>query len=213
MFTDRARALTQGIVNPIAHTLGRFGLTPNLLTVAGTLFHVVVMALLAMGQFVAGGLLLFVAAGIDGLDGTLARQTGRVSAFGGFLDSTFDRISEIITFAGLILYLEWTAPSSGAAAPAFSATLVFAAATGSIMTSYSRARSESIGKSTKVGFLGRMERMFLLFLGLVTSGLVASSVTLVLWIIAIGAWVTTAWRIYDVWRQCAGEAAGEGKPA
>lgn len=202
MFTDRARTLTAGIVNPIAHALGRMGVTPNLLTVAGTVFHVGVMLLLAEGEFVIGGLLLFVAAGIDGLDGTLARQTGKVSLFGGFLDSTFDRISEIITFFGLVLYLEWTAPSAGAAAHTYSSALVFTAATGSLMVSYSRARSESIGRGTKVGILGRMERMFLLVFGLVIGW-----ITPILWIIAIGTWITTAWRIYDVRRQCLADEA------
>ena len=194
MFTDRARTMTRGVVEPLAYAIGRVGLTPNGVTLIGMSLHVLVAALLALGYFAVGGALLFIASGIDGLDGTLARLTGKTTPFGAFFDSTLDRISEVLTFLGLILYLDWRAvdPSTALYSPA----LVYAAATGSLMVSYSRARAEGIGSSTKVGFMGRMERMALVVLGLVTGWIGP-----VLWAVVIGTWLTTAYRVYDVWRQ------------
>jgi len=203
MLTDRARSMTRGIVEPLAQVIDRAGLTPNMVTVIGMLLHLLVAVLLGRGHFAAGGIVLFVAAGIDGLDGTLARQTGRVSPFGAFLDSTLDRISEVLTFFGLVLYLAWG--SFGAGGPPYSAALVYAAATGSMMVSYARARSETIGRGTTVGWMSRMERMALMVFGLLI-GWVAP----VLWIIAIGAWLTTAHRVHDVWRQS--RPAGRDEP-
>ncbi len=204
MFTDRARTLSRGFVEPVALALGRIGLTPNAITFIGAALHVVVAWLLFNGRFAGGGVMLALAAGIDGLDGTLARKTGQTSSLGAFLDSTFDRISEILTFLGLVAYAEWGARAVGGAP--LSASLVFLAASGSVMVSYARARSEGIGRGTKVGLLGRMERMVILVLGLVTA-----QVAIALWIIAVGAWLTTGFRIYDVWRQ-SGRTAAETRP-
>lgn len=194
MFTDRARAMSRGIVVPVALALGRAGMTPNAITVLGTALHVIVAWLLGHGRFAMGGVMLCVAAGVDGLDGTLARQTGQTTPLGAFLDSTLDRISEILTFLGLIAYAEWGARATGG--PPLSASLVFLAASGSVMVSYARARSEGIGKGTKVGLLGRFERMAILVVGLLID-----HVEIALWLIAIGSWLTTGFRIYDVWRQ------------
>lgn len=198
MLTDRARVWTRGIVEPIVDLLVRIGLTPNAVTVIGTLLHLLVAWLLAEGRFVGGALMLFVAAGVDGLDGTLARKTGRASPTGAFLDSSLDRISEILTFLGLLIYADRVARGamSPGLDPMFGALAVFLALAGSLMVSYTRARSEGIGRPTKAGILGRMERMAILVIGLFTGW-----VTYALWIIAIGAWITTGMRIYDVLRR------------
>lgn len=194
MITEPARRLFRAPVEATADALARLGITPNSLTVAGASMHAFVLLALARGEFMRGALLLLLASGIDGVDGTLARRTGRSSSFGAFLDSTLDRVSEILVFLGLLLFTQSEAGS--VASGGFAAWLVYLALSGSLMVSYSRARAEGAGLGTQVGFFGRFERMTTLWLGLV-SGWVGPA----LWVVAFGAWLTTGQRVLDVWRR------------
>ncbi len=197
MFTEQARRLTSGIVEPIALALGRSGLSPNALTVIGTSLHVIVAWLIGSGHLFAGGALLAVAAGFDGLDGTLARLTGRESRFGAFFDSTMDRVSEILAFLGLLAY----AQAEGLPGEQL---LTLVALAGSLMVSYTRARSEGLQCGTKAGVFGRLERMVVLVVGLL-----AGWVTGALVVIAVGAWLTVLQRVTDVRRRCDAASAAE----
>lgn len=192
MIGERFRTWLRFLIEPAADALARSGISPNALTVMGAGAHVGVAWLLARGQLLAGAMLLLLTSGIDGIDGTLARRTGRVSAFGAFLDSSLDRISEILVYLGLLLY----AGSGAAGSLGPPIWLVYAAIGGSLMVSYIRARSEGVGFPTKVGLLTRFERMALLWLGLL-----AGRLTFVLALIALGAWFTALQRILDVRRQ------------
>ena len=192
MIVERLRVWLRFVIDPVADIVARSGISPNALTVLGAGAHLWVTWLLARGQLFAAALLLLLTSGIDGIDGTLARRTGRVSAFGAFLDSSLDRISEILVYLGLLLFVE----SGHGAAAAPPAWLVYLALTGSVMVSYLRARSEGVGFPTKVGLLTRFERMSILWLGLLFGRL-----SLVLTIIAVGAWLTAGQRIIDVRRQ------------
>lgn len=194
MFTEQARRVTSGFVEPIALAVGRLGFTPNGLTLVGTSLHIVVAWLIATGHLAAGGVLLAVAAGIDGLDGALARLTGRESRFGAFFDSTMDRISEVLAFLGLLAYAEATQMR-------WEAMLTLAALSGSLMVSYTRARSEGLQCGTKAGLLGRLERMVVLVVGLIAGWLTPALV-----VIAVGAWLTVMQRMADVSRRCAEES-------
>lgn len=198
MITDSARRATRGFLEPLARTLGRLGLTPNQLTVIGTLLHVIVAWLLATSHLFAGGIALAIAAGCDGLDGTLARLAGRAGRFGAFLDSTMDRISEILAFLGLLVYAQRNSLT-------IEVPLVLAALAGSLMVSYTRARSEGLDCGTKAGVFGRLERMVVVVVGLLT-GLITPA----LWVVAIGAWLTVGQRIWDVYGRCEnGALSGE----
>ena len=190
MLTERARSASRGFVDPLARAVGRLGISPNALTVAGTLLHVGVAWLLADGHLAAGGLALAGAAAFDGLDGALARATGRDSRFGAFLDSTLDRVSEAIVFFGLLVHTQRAglAPEGG---------LVLVALAGSLVVSYTRARAEGLGVGTTSGVFGRLERM-----GVLVVGLVAGWLTGTLVLLAVGAWLTAAHRILDVARRC-----------
>ena len=193
MITEPARRLFKAPIEATADALARLGITPNGLTIVGASMHLFVLLALARGDFQQGALLLLVACGIDGVDGTLARRTGRSSSFGAFLDSTLDRVSEILVFLGLLLFSQTAA---GSIRPGgFAAWLVYLALCGSLMVSYSRARAEGAGLGTRAGIFGRLERMTVLWLGLI-SGWVAAA----LWVVAVGAWVTTGQRVLDVWR-------------
>ena len=154
-FKQRVR---QG-VRPLAAALARAGVTPNALTVTGLLLSIAVGVLLALGYEVRGGLLFLFAGLFDTLDGAVARQTNRVTVFGGFLDSTLDRYAEAFVFGGLLI----TYTGRGLV---IEAGLVYAVIIGSLMVAYARARAEGLGLDCEVGWLQRPERIALLGLGL-----------------------------------------------
>lgn len=192
MIGERFRVWLNFVIEPAADAIARSGISPNALTVIGAAAHVVVAWLLAGGHLFAAALLLLLTSGIDGIDGTVARRTGRVSPYGAFLDSSLDRVSEILVYLGLLVYAEHV--KAGQDAP--SASLVYLALTGSLMVSYIRARSEGVGFATKVGLLTRFERMSILWLGLLFGRLTSALI-----IVAVGAWLTAGQRLLDVRRQ------------
>jgi CDP-diacylglycerol--glycerol-3-phosphate 3-phosphatidyltransferase len=183
----------------IGETLARAGLTPNALTAIGLVLNVLVAAIIASGNLGAGGVLLLVASGFDMLDGAVARATGTVTKFGGFLDSTLDRYSEAAVYAGVLVYVLNT--------PDYlvGSLLIFAATVGSLLISYARARAESAGFRASVGLLPRPERVVVLAVGLLSGQVLAA-----LWILAIGTHLTVLVRIAHVWRLSRSSPSGPG---
>jgi CDP-diacylglycerol--glycerol-3-phosphate 3-phosphatidyltransferase len=159
-FTDRLRILFKGILDPIAGFLNRFGLTPNAITLLGLAGTTLGAYFLARGQMLTGGLVLLLTVPIDALDGTMARLRGESSDFGAFVDSVSDRYSELITFGGLLYYFLMRDESLGA-------MLTFAAAAGSVLVSYIKARAEGLDFTARVGLLTRVERYIVLIPSLV----------------------------------------------
>jgi CDP-diacylglycerol--glycerol-3-phosphate 3-phosphatidyltransferase len=137
---------------------------------------------------VLGGVLVLVAGGFDALDGAVARATGQSSRFGGFLDSTIDRYSEAVVFAGLLIYLTETEAGT------VPILLTYATIVGSLMISYSRAKAEQIGIKGDVGFAQRLERVIILAFFLLISEPVWG-----LWILAIATQITALHRVLHVW--------------
>jgi CDP-diacylglycerol---glycerol-3-phosphate 3-phosphatidyltransferase len=174
----------------VGAVLARTQLSPNTFTVLGLLLNIVVAVIIASGNLVLGGIMALVAGAFDMVDGAVARVTQRITRFGGFLDSSLDRYSESLVYFGLLYYLVET--DQGIAA----IMLCFATLTGSVMVSYTRARAEAIGVNAEVGMFARAERIILLAVLLILGFPV-----LALWILAILTNVTTAQRIYHVWRQ------------
>lgn len=169
--------------------LARMGLTPNALTAIGLMLNLVVAAIIASGNLVPGGALLLVASGFDMLDGAVARASGTVTKFGGFLDSTLDRYSEAIVLGGVLLYILDTRDSW------LGSLLVFTATVGSLMISYARARAEAAGFRASVGLLARPERVIVLAVGLLIGQVIPA-----LAILAIGTQLTVLTRMAHVWR-------------
>jgi CDP-diacylglycerol--glycerol-3-phosphate 3-phosphatidyltransferase len=188
MFTEWLRRVTIGITVPIARFLGRLGISANAITVLGCILNIGVAFVIAAGHLRLAGLLLIFAAGLDGIDGVLARQMGTTTKFGAFLDSVLDRVSE----SALLLGLAWWYMSQSGHAGQILAYITIA---GSLMVSYVRARAEGIGVDCKVGILTRVERTLLFIAGLLF-GLTLP----VLWILALGTTFTTAQRILYVYR-------------
>jgi CDP-diacylglycerol---glycerol-3-phosphate 3-phosphatidyltransferase len=157
---------------------------PNILTFVGVIINAWAAVHLANGQFVTAGFIMIVANIFDFIDGKVAQQTGLISKFGGFWDSVIDRFSDIALFIGLIYLYS----SMGRTDYALIASLAMMFA---LMTSYTRARAESLIAKCKVGFMERPERIVLFMIGAFTDRMAA-----VLWVILILSIVTVANRIH-----------------
>jgi CDP-diacylglycerol--glycerol-3-phosphate 3-phosphatidyltransferase len=166
--------------------------SPDALTITGLALNGVACALFASAggrDFVApamlrlGGVVALVASIFDMMDGRVARLRGRGTKFGAYLDSTMDRYSDMVLFLGLLLLYARMDRT-------FHMVLVWVAAFGSFMTSYARARAESLIPRCTVGFLERPERI-----ALIVIGALANRMSMVLWIIAILANVTAIQRV------------------
>ena len=188
-FTEWMRKRTRGILEPIAGFFIKIGLMPNTMTILGLVGNIAGAIFLARGQMFWGGVLILLMGPVDALDGTMARLKGMPTKFGGFVDSVTDRYSELFIFGGLLFYYFQEQYLPGI-------LLVYAAASGSILVSYIRARGQSLGWDTKVGILTRMERYLVLVPALILN------IPLVgLAIIAVFANFTAIQRIIDIRRQ------------
>ncbi len=195
MFTAWLRKVAKVILDPLADGLVRMGLTANAVTLIGCLGTVAVSILLiARGSFFWGGILVAASSAVDALDGTLARRSVGPTAFGSFLDSVLDRVSE----AAVLVALAWW--YLGQAQPTY-VLLAFVSLVGSFLVSYTRAKAESLGIECKVGLFTRVERCILL-----VAGLVLGLTRPMLWILAVGATMTAVHRIIHVY------GASKGKP-
>jgi CDP-diacylglycerol--glycerol-3-phosphate 3-phosphatidyltransferase len=188
-FTDQMRLRFKNILDPIGVFFNRIGLMPNTMTILGLIGNTLGAYFVSQGKMTIGGLLILAMGPVDALDGTMARLRGEPSEFGAFVDSVTDRYSELIIFGGLLFYYiqkgDW-----------LYGMLAFAAAGGSVLVSYIRARAQSLGYDTKVGLLTRMERYLVL-----APSLVLNLPWIGLWIIAVFANLTALQRILDVRRQ------------
>ena len=160
------------------------GIHPNVLTLIGVLINVAAAVALGLDRFVLAGVIMIVANIFDFIDGKVAHITNTQSRFGAFWDSTLDRFSDIALFLGLIyLYADLRRTDYVMIA---ALAMMF-----SIMTSYARARAESLIDKCKVGFMERPERIVLFMIGAFTDRMGA-----VLWVILVLSIVTVANRIH-----------------
>jgi CDP-diacylglycerol--glycerol-3-phosphate 3-phosphatidyltransferase len=184
-FKDKARR----ILDPVVALLASMGVSPMLVSIFGLVFSLYGAIVVARGSLFVGGVWLIVAGLCDVLDGSLARDRGSESRFGAFIDSTFDRISELAYFSGLIVYYV-TRPQEHVSG--FLVTLVCVVLGASFLISYARARLEGLGYECRVGLLERPERLALLILGLLLGSRVLAVVLIIL---AVGSLITVAQRI------------------
>jgi len=161
---------------------------PNILTFVGVLINVAAAGALGLGKFMTAGLIMVVANIFDFIDGKVAHELNAVSAFGGFWDSVIDRFSDISLFIGLIYLYSRLDRTDYVMVTALA--MMFA-----IMTSYTRARAESLISKCKVGFMERPERIVLFMIGAFTNRMAA-----VLWVILILSIFTVADRIIYTYR-------------
>lgn len=191
-----ARKVVSGAVDPVARTLLKIGVTPDGVTMAGTLGVVIVaLVCLPQGWFIVGVLLLFVLALSDLLDGTMARMAGSSGPWGNFLDATLDRLSDGAIFGGLVLY--------GALhdQPWVTAGATLALVTGQV-TSYAKARAEAVGATANVGIAERAERLIIAAIATLLTGFgVPYVLAAAMWLLGLLGLVTIGQRIVTVRRQ------------
>jgi CDP-diacylglycerol--glycerol-3-phosphate 3-phosphatidyltransferase len=167
----------------------RFRIHPNVLTLIGVLINFAAAWALAVGRFVLAGFVMIVANIFDFIDGKVARELAMESAFGGFWDSVMDRFSDISLFIGLIYLYSTLGRTDYVMISALA--MMFA-----ILTSYTRARAESLIDKCKVGFMERPERIVLFMIGAFTNRMAA-----VLWVIGVLSMASVFDRIFYTWRE------------
>ncbi|PWD49778.1 CDP-alcohol phosphatidyltransferase [Serinibacter arcticus] len=198
------RTVVGKILRPIAALLLRLGLTPDVVTIIGTLGAMAgSLGLIARGQLFAGTMVITFFVLFDVLDGTMARLAGTSGPWGAFLDSVLDRFADGALFAALAIYLVGAGERVGAVAAL--ACLVL----GSIVP-YARAKAESIGYTATVGIAERGDR---LLIALVATGIVGLGVpqivlVVVLVVLAVLSLITSIHRMVHVRGQILADTSG-----
>jgi CDP-diacylglycerol--glycerol-3-phosphate 3-phosphatidyltransferase len=162
---------------------------PNILTFVGVLINVAAAWALGHAHFLTAGVIMIVANIFDFIDGKVARELHAETKFGGFWDSVIDRFSDIALFLGLIYLYSTLGRTDYVMITAIA--MMFA-----IMTSYTRARAESLIAKCKVGFMERPERIVLFMIGAFTNRMGA-----VMWVIGVLSIFTVADRIIYTYRE------------
>src|SRR6516164_3323481 len=177
------------IIDLIVRVLALSRIHPNVLTFLGLVINIVAAWMFAAGNFRGASLVVIGAGLFDMVDGRVARETNRVTRFGGFFDSVLDRYSDLALFMGLLVYYA----SIGRFGYIVLTAIVM---TGSVMVSYVRARAENSIPKCKVGFLERPERVVLIIIGGLFNRIAA-----VLWVIAVLSNLTVIHRMIYTWRE------------
>ncbi|RAX23290.1 MULTISPECIES: phosphatidylinositol phosphate synthase [unclassified Actinomyces] len=212
MLGQHGRGITRALFTAPARGLARIGVTPNMLTVAGTVATIAVAVLtLPQGRFILGPILLAAVLIGDSFDGILARLTGTSSPFGAFLDSTMDRLADGAVFGSLAV---WAAVHLQAG-PLRTWTVAVAVTTVVLAAAvpYARARAESVGATAAVGIAERTDRLIITAVGVLAVGLGAPAwvLTAALALVAVGSLITVIQRVTTVHRQLTRPAA-EARP-
>ena len=189
------------IINFLVAMLAKLNPNPNLLSVIGLGINVFAALLYGYGEFFWAGLVMIAANVFDMLDGRVARLTGRVTKFGAFLDSSLDRLSDMVVFLGIIIFYSRDTVYHST----LYAALTGAALIGSVMVSYTSARAESLIPKCDVGFLRRPERVVLLILGSLTvwpqsQHPLLNKMPATIWLMAVLSYWTFGHRLYHTWR-------------
>ncbi|MFT3871590.1 MAG: CDP-alcohol phosphatidyltransferase family protein [Nocardioides sp.] len=189
---------TKVIAAPVGGLLLKLGVSPDAVTLVGTL-GVAAGALIFFprGQLLIGVLVITAFVFSDMVDGYMARESGRTDSFGAFLDSTLDRIGDAAVFGGLALYF------AGPGDSMLYLVLSLACLVMGSVTSYARARAEALGFEAKVGIAERADRLVAILVMTGLSDIFDAPVLLwvTLWALAIASTVTVGQRIWVVRRQ------------
>ena len=191
--SDLLRLWFKNTLEGIARVILRLGISPNSITLLGLMGNLIASVFITLGMIQIGGLIVLIMGPLDAVDGTVARIGCGETKFGAFLDSISDRYSEFFILGGLLVIFlrsnNWQA-----------CILVYIAAAGSLLVSYTRAKAESLGYSAKIGVLTRVERYLVM-----APALILNVPMIGLWIIAVFANFTALQRIWQVWRQVKNE--------
>jgi CDP-diacylglycerol--glycerol-3-phosphate 3-phosphatidyltransferase len=197
-----ARAFAARFVDPVARLALRAGISPDFITLIGTIATCAAALICFPNQrWFLGALLIAVFVSFDLLDGTMARMAGRSGPWGAFLDSTLDRVADGALFGGMLIGFARLGDLRTASA-------ALACVVGGAVVSYAKARAESIGVECNVGIAERAERVMLALGAAALYGLgVPFVLPLALWLLALLSWVTVGQRILHVRSQLRSRAA------
>jgi CDP-diacylglycerol--glycerol-3-phosphate 3-phosphatidyltransferase/CDP-diacylglycerol--inositol 3-phosphatidyltransferase len=196
---ERFKAFWQGVVlAPVVNLLLRLGVHPDLVTLVGTLGVAAgALAFYPRGELLVGTLVITAFVFSDMIDGAMARKSGTSSTFGSFWDSTLDRIGDAAIFGGLALYFAESGDSY-----LYLCLSLFCLVAGNL-TSYARAKAESLGLDARGGIAERSDRLVLILAATGLSALFDLPILLELglWVLAAASAYTVVFRILKVRRQ------------
>lgn len=212
MLNKYARAFFTRVLTPLASLLLRIGVTPDAVTLVGTAGVVAgALAFYPRGEFFWGTVVITLFIFSDLVDGNMARQSGRSSRWGAFLDSTLDRVGDAAVFGGLALWFAGRGDDMLLVGLA-----LFCLASGQVV-SYTKARGESLGMPVDVsGVVERAERLVISLVATGFAGLhrfgvpyIEVLIPIALWVVAVGSAVTLLQRMVTVHREAAEADAAE----
>lgn len=178
------------VLHPIATALARTPLTPNAVTIIGTLgVSGAALSLFPLGEMFPGAMTCTIFVLLDMLDGALARVKGTSGTWGAFLDSTLDRVADAAIFSGLVWWF-----MRGGHDPVLGGVTLFCLVSGALV-SYVKARAESLGLACETGLIERPERMLISLIAVGVSGLGVP------YILPIGMWALAAGSAVTLWQR------------
>lgn len=198
MLDKYARAFFAGLFTPLARLLIRMKVSPDAVTVTGTLgVSAGALIFYPMGELFWGTIFITVFVFSDIVDGLMARMLGRTGTWGAFLDSTLDRFGDAAVFGGLIIWF-YTGGNNATIAVLALACLVLGS-----LVSYARARAEGLDMTANVGIAERSERLVavLVTTGFTGLGLPEPFLLVVLVLLSIASFITVLQRVFTVRRQ------------
>lgn len=180
--TDKCRTL----LHPLVKILSK--VPPNILTLTGFLIVLFSSIVISLGNFRIGGIILILGTILDAVDGQIARNAGKTSMFGAFIDSTLDRYGDFFIFISIAI----------AGRESILASLSIIALLGAYITSYTRARADSLGVEIKEGHFTRFERILIIIIGLLMG---KRFIIYFLIILALGTNITAIHRIFLAYKR------------
>ncbi|MDQ3592772.1 MAG: CDP-alcohol phosphatidyltransferase family protein [Actinomycetota bacterium] len=195
---ERFRRFWGALLSPVAHGLLRLGVSPDAVTLVGTAgVSVGALAFFPRGELWLGVVVVTVFVFSDIVDGYMARELGRTSSWGAWLDSTLDRVGDAAVFGGLVLWFAW-----GGDDKVLMAVTLWCLVMGAL-TSYARAKAESLGLQAKGGIAERADRLVSVLVMTFFSDVLDLEflLALTLWVLAVASTVTVVQRAITVRRQ------------
>jgi CDP-diacylglycerol--glycerol-3-phosphate 3-phosphatidyltransferase len=204
-----ARPFFTRLMTPVGEALARTPVTPNMVTVTGTVgLAASVLWGYPTGHLFLGTIVATFFVFTDMLDGVLARLKGASGKFGAFLDSTMDRVADAAVFSGLAVWFV-----RGGHNQLLAGLSIFCLVVGALV-SYVKARAEGLGTTANVGIAERPERMVITFVAVGLSGLgVPYVLPIGLWVLAVASVITLGQRINAVHKGLAVKPAATGEPS
>ena len=188
-FSSQIGRAGNAIILLIVRMLALSKIHPNVLTALGLVINIVAAFMLGRGEFRWAGLVIIGAGLFDMVDGRVARATNQVSRFGGFFDSVLDRYSDLALLIGLLV---WYGKINRGSYVVLTGIVMI----GTVMVSYTRARSENEIPTCKVGFMERPERVVIFILGALTERMAPC-----LWVLAVMSNLTVIHRMIFTWQE------------